>query len=342
MDKVLSECFVKLNNRIILVSKDANLIYEVNTMDHSIKYVGHIPNEAADAKRLVSEIHLYKDKLIFIPLNASKIWISDTDFSRWESIEIENNSDCCHLRFFLSVIYKDKLYLFGAFYPAIIIIDLISYKSEYLKDVCQEQFSIAKEKNDCLFRKDFVVRNSTIYLASCVNNQILCFNMDSYQYNWISIGSEDNRFVGLADSGQYLWAAPRYNSCLVKININNLDVEEIELPHKPDYICNFGGIVYDEEKLILPGLLGNGYYYYIENNGGKWQEDKNRFLFYRRSNQDGLIYAMDFDGNIIKCNNGKREIIIKTIDKNIGKKMLSVGLVNETDEYSLEWLMRNI
>lgn len=65
------------------------------------------------------------------------------------------------------------------------------------------------ELKDAFFRTHHAVRGEWLYLASCVDNTVLKFNLKTNEYKWLSIGSDDNKFSGIVYSLNDFWLSPR-------------------------------------------------------------------------------------------------------------------------------------
>ncbi|HCT89980.1 MAG TPA: hypothetical protein DF613_01155, partial [Lachnospiraceae bacterium] len=194
------------------------------------------------------------DKLIFLPTRAKNIWISDKDLQNWEKIQyknkLEENAQNIALQ---GLLYKNKLYIIGANYPAIMCMDS-DKKITYIHKPYKRLTEIHNKVKDVYFRKDYVLKDSVLYLASCLDNYVLKLSLDDHNYEWEKVGNRGNRYSGIALSGKKFWLSPRDNmSKIVKWDGQN-EVEEIDLPAKFKK-CKypFLGVLCDEKKIFFPG-----------------------------------------------------------------------------------------
>mgnify|MGYP003359352554 CR=1 FL=1 len=134
------------------------------------------------------------------------------------------------------------MYLIGSSYPAIIKLDVSKMKAEYIKEPFIEKVKKMGELKDAFFRTHHAVRGEWLYLASCVDNTVLKFNLKTNEYKWLSIGSDDNKFSGIVYSLNDFWLSPRTTEKIIKwdgmnVNIYSLyfDVENNVLRPNLDY-----------------------------------------------------------------------------------------------------------
>ena len=241
----------------------------------------------------------WEEHIIIIPLMAKKIWIYSLKHRTWKGIAI----DVCEMtNFRQAIIWNNFLLLIGGHYPAILKVDLNSYVIWKIEAPFDEQKRIDVESNELYFRGDFVYKDNILYLASCRDNTVLIFHLDTQAYEWIEIGRRENRYSGIAWDGEYFWLAPRKNTSIVKWDGKNQVIEyEIPLAKKVNGI-SYSGVIVKENQIIIPALYGGNADSIILNNDGIMKFDDKKYTFYKKVDKEGYL-AQNSDGKIIFENN---------------------------------------
>lgn len=246
---------VRIDDNIYMIDRNINLLYRMNITNGDIKIASSMPEENILAPRLGSKIIHNNGNLYFAPMNAKKIWKWNISSGKWTGFErkyIRNWTDQGDM--FQAIQYNNKIFFIGCLYPAIIILDLDSEKLTYLEEPYQHINPKAEEEKDACFRTDYVQIENTIYIASCVSNEVLKLNMDSYEYEFISVGESDYKYSGICFDGNKFYLSPRKTSPIV-IWDGDKEYSAIELPDmykkKADRPV-FAGAVYDEGRIVLP------------------------------------------------------------------------------------------
>lgn len=258
-----AEDYVKKNNKIIFIAKNYNLLCSYDLERREMEVLDSMPEEEICISRVGAKILAWKDELILSPMLADKIWRYNLNTKEWIGYPRKRIGDpSISQDMFQAVLYDDKCFFIGSNYPAIVCLDLITDQVTYNTEPYQRLEKKKKEMKDSFFRCDYVQNGSAIYLASCLDNYVLRFQMSDGSYEWIKVGEEGNRYSGITKIGDDFWLAPRCNTNLVRWDGKSL-VTEYELPEGfADHTLNFHGCVYDGKQLILPALL-NPYSLYV-------------------------------------------------------------------------------
>jgi hypothetical protein len=178
-------------------------------------------------------------------------------------------------------------------------------------------------------------------MASSLENLVLEFNMDTYDYSWIKVGDNKNRYSGITWDGKNFWLAPRINTAIVKWDGANT-VIEYPLPAEfQDEKFHFLGVLYEHGNIVIPGFLS---LYKIVISNLEQEEMKvvrGQYYFYKKIN-DLLLVNQDVRGKInIKNLKGIDKEFNCSIKKQIIKKYLEYknveiidGLVNNLERES--------
>lgn len=290
MTKIFMEDCVLVGKKIYFFSRDWNALYVADLKLKRTEFVSAMPEEDILARRLCAGIMYHKKKLILIPMTAKKIWIYDLKTDEWKGLERAYTAgEDYHKEIFRAVEYKNNLFLIGSNYPAIIRMDMDTYKLEYLTEPYTFLEPLKKEIEG-YFRSDFCLKENQLLVASCLNNFVLCIDLDTLDFEWREVGNEDFRYSGIAWDGEQYWLSPRTGSPIVKWDGKD-KVEFFPLPEGFDNTkYNFLGVQYIDGKLIFPGMLQDKTLV-IEPHAQVQpiQVCEGQYTFYRGIGKDGLL-----------------------------------------------------
>lgn len=342
-----------VDNKIYIFTRDFNLFYVADLSDGRLLFFEQLPEADFLEKRLVSKIIFWNNELYFIPFSNNDIWIYLLESREWEKIEIKkqqiNYSSAC---FQNAVIYKDSMFLFGGRYPSIIKIDLITKAITYISKPIEEKNKLMKEKiiRTPYFRGKPLRIENMLYLASCMDNSVLLFNMDNCDYQWIEVGSKENTYSGIEKRGMDFWIAPRQNSPIVK-----WDGKDGVVEYKLDKISDleniyFADISKRENDLIIYAFRNKCFSLLISKND-EIKKERHDYSFYKEidgeciyQNIDGRIHYREIDGIEKIYENDIEDVAIRRLLQQIDKEKLKVE-VKEGNPCSIKlWmeLMFNI
>lgn len=299
--KIFSKNIIKIKNKFYLFARDINLFYSVDFIDGQVSFISKLPEEQLLSKRLVSEIIYWKNELYFIPLNTNNIWIYSLKKEQWKKIIVKKYKNNLSNAYFLNaIIYKNNMFLFGGKYSAILKMDLATKDIIYIEKPFKEKNN--KNLKDYYFRGKPLKIENILYLASCIDNSVLRFNMDTYDYQWIEVGSKTNQYSGIEKRGNDFWLAPRHNSHIVKWDGKDGSVEykiDEKFQIENSY---FSGITKKKDDLVIYTSRNKLYSLIIKKNEKIFLE-KNKYIFYKETKgeciyqtMDGRIYYRNIDG----------------------------------------------
>ena len=257
MKKIVFEDCVRVDESLYMIDRNYNVIYNLNIKTGELIIVDSIPGENLLAYRLGAKIIHHNDDLYFSPMNAKNIWKLNLKSKQWKSYERKEISNwTTQTDMFQAIVYKNKIFFIGCLYPAIIVLDTLTDKMVYIEEPYKFLNVKAKEAGDACFRTDYVQIDSYIYLASCVSNEVFKFDMNTCKFKFIPVGDDDFKYSGIAYDGNSFFLSPRKNTPIV-IWDGNVGVKNIELPleFKERNKMIFGGVCYDEGKLIFPACF---------------------------------------------------------------------------------------
>lgn len=242
------------DRKFYFIAKQFNLLFCFDYEKKEIILLDVIPEGAIVEDEICGAIVQIRDQLICTPNKTPFIWVYHLKEKIWTRVELKQSKT--GKRGILQAFeYKGYLFLVGSWYPAIVRIDVESWEIEYFEDPYEEKKKKIGKVFDAFFRSHYVIKKNYLYLASCLDNSVLQFNLDTGDYKWIIIGDSENRFSGIAYDGNDFWLAPRFNSPIIQWNGNEIICKKI-LPDNFDGDNNyFFGIIYEEDNVILPNML---------------------------------------------------------------------------------------
>lgn len=288
--KIFMEDCVLVKDKIYFFSRDWNALYVADLKSKRTEFVSTMPEEDILARRLCAGIMYHQGMLILIPMTARKIWIYDLKNDEWKGLERANITEKdYHKEIFRAVEYKNNLFLIGSNYPAIIRMNMDTYKLEYLTEPYTFLGQLKTEK-ECYFRSDFCLKDNRLLLASCLNNFVLCIDLDTFDFEWCKVGNEEFRYSGIAWDGEWYWLSPRTGTPIVKWDGKG-KTEYFPLPEGFDHTkYNFLGVQYSNGKVVFPGMLQDKTLIieaHVQLQSIKVCEGQ--YTFYRRMEKGGLL-----------------------------------------------------
>lgn len=302
--KLMFEDCVIVERNLYFICRDYNVFCYMNIDSGEIDIIDSIPEGSVRSWRLGSKIVPWKDKLYFAPMYADKIWRYDLHSKEWKGYErrpLDNWTKSKDM--FQAILYKDKIYFIGSYYPAIIVIDPETEKMEYLTEAYRDRIKVSKEANDCWFRTDYVLRNNLLYMASCVDNTVLRFDMDSYSYEYIKVGEDDLKFSGIGWDGEYFYLSPRKEGPFLVWDgekVIKIITADINNERK---LAVFGGVICFDDKVIFPAAFSKNTVV-LSLNDYKTQKIDKQYLFYKRID-DETVVSLEIDGMLEIMYEGK-------------------------------------
>lgn len=254
---LMSDGYVKVENSIYFCATDVNCVYKLNLETGETILVSYIPEESSYAGRLSAKILKNNNKLYFIPYHAKKLWVLNLEDMLWKGIDIlPEEKKNYEMKFYEAFIFQRKLYMIGCFLPILLIVDIDNYSICYEYKI-HEYFIKKQEKiNDCYFKSQYVKKDNSIYLASCLSNEVVIYNLLTREIVIEDVGKKNNRYAGIIYDGENYWLAPRKSTNIVKWD-GAEDIQEFELPESEKNDNGWiQGVIKEKDALVFPGLGG--------------------------------------------------------------------------------------
>ena len=302
--KVLFEDGLIKEGELWFFAKYFNGLLKLNIETGEMNIVSKIISYEYQKERLFVKLLEYQNLIVCIPMSAKEIWIYHIMDDIWESIPIHDKDDISGFgKFFQAFIYCNKVYMIPAFYEKIVILNLESYKVEYIEFLDFEAKKEQEINKDSYFRSSYAIVDNILYLASCNDNRILKFDLRTHINEWLSLNVSTSRFAGVIYDGNKFWLAPRKQGNVV-IWDGDKCCKELIIPQLPE--AYYQGIIINKSEMIISGQSECGNI--IINCNKTIQTSKEHYLFnlilddgYRVSlEHNGLLRICDVDGVIYK------------------------------------------
>lgn len=301
--RLVSEDMLHVGNKIYLFASNMNMLYSIDINTGCYELLGMIPGKKMLENRLVASIVEWERQLFLLPLSPGDIWVFSLDNHTWKQIRVDFNSNKLPKTFFKNaIIYNDNMYIFGGYYPAVVILSLKTMSLKY--DYAPFEDRIIK-LDELYFRGAPVQVDDSLYVASAFDNSILKYSMSTGDFVWIEIGDKCNKYAGIEWDGSSFWLAPRTS----KINVIKMTgdaIEEYKLPT-------------DEKKSesLFIGMCRNGNIYVIPAAGGDYgtvsvgfngtvETTEDLYSVYKRQGNSVLAQYKNGDALFFNDNMGQR------------------------------------
>lgn len=330
--KLDTESVLFIGDSIIAVAREINLIYKVNIKTRELKIVGTIPEESKYTDRLCSKVIAYKDRYIFIPLNAKKIWFCDKEFQEWEGISMPKSEyENLSLKFSNAFIYKEVLIMIGHFFPGIMYINLLDNSTRALLEPYKELMRYQEKIKDCFTMFRYQRIDNLLYIVSSVSNHVIKWDLDKDSYESFCVGSEENRYSGILWDGNCFWLSPRMNTSIVRWDKDIC--KEISMPQELQEIKHyFIGIEQQGKKIILPGCeLGKTVV--LSDSGIEAVSDKQYMQYIKDELGNRIMFSSSGKGKIVDKNGFQFDFDSK-INENIWHEYILDG--DRLDNFDLK------
>lgn len=179
-----------------------NALCSMDLSSCEVNYIGSIPGEDILTKYLCASIQYFQGKLFLIPRGAECISIYNIKTKEFKTIEVDvpiqynANPYIKWLKFISSKIVGNSLYMIPRSYPAIVEMDLFTYKRIYH---VQWLYDIKSKIMECdsFFWSDCIVKDKELILASSIANMIFSFNTVTKNYSVLYSGETLQGYSGM-------------------------------------------------------------------------------------------------------------------------------------------------
>lgn len=285
------------NGRLYCLARNCNLLFAVNLQNGKTELIDVIPGEDTLINFICATITVWNNKLIFTPNQTKKIWIYDLVSRQWDGLTIRKYDHCIGAGPINQVYkYNNKIFLIGSGYPAILCLDLENNSCEYIEGPYKDMLTRHPKPDYLYFWFYGVHLENSLYLASCLDNYVLKFNMDTLSYQWLKIGEDSTTYWGMAWDGNNFWLSPRSGDDIIKWD-GKKTVTKIPLPSKlKQHMKYIWGVCYDGELIIL-SATNHTNTILINPHNNTLQIRKQQYTMYGQLD-NGMIISQTTDGEL--------------------------------------------
>ena len=342
--RLICENAVMNNDKLVLLAKNYNVLCEISVSERKILSAICIPGNSLYGHNLFSNMIVIGEKIVMIPWCEKCLFVYDYKSGSWEKIilNVDSMLDGAFLRY--PIKYNNKLFIFGGYYPSVVIVNIESKEVEYYD-------SVFKGKNynykDPLFRGEPLINGKEVFLASSMDNSVLKFNMENLEYNWYEIAEKTKKYSGIVFWNGRYWLSTRTENLLVEWD----GISEYTIHSFTDYVVDpvFCGLFKDGKDLLIVGVAdkGTGIIRYKED--GNTEYTKEVLNFVKSIDDNDMVYQRG-GTDIIYKNNGNENyynsmlnetIVGRLVQQNITRKYFTYPL-EESKEISLVTLIKGI
>lgn len=220
-------CGIEYNGEIWFPSFWENGLFKYD--GNNTKYIGEFLGEEKDSLLLFGDVKVHKDNLFFIPAGANRIAYFDMIKKRFGNISYEDkvkDRTTLKARFVVSVTNNDFMYMFPAYYPGILKMNLNSKEIVIIDDWISKELEKCTISDDAYFRGDYIRQEETIYIPFCNAHAVLEFHLYDDTSIIHDVGTQS--YSTIASDGEKFWMAPRAKGNIVCWNPITNEVKEYQ------------------------------------------------------------------------------------------------------------------
>lgn len=190
-----------------------NGLFRVDLKTGETEYICDFPDEGKKEKRLFTGVEKVGNKLYFAPGTSNSILIYDIQcncFHRHLLKEVDSERlDAVKLKFMGTVADNENVYFIACGYPAIIKINIITEMIEYITGWVDLVESKSVDNNSIYFRKDVVLKNEELLLASACCDGLVSINLIDGNCGIQTIHGTGLTYLGFGYSEDVFWFMPK-------------------------------------------------------------------------------------------------------------------------------------
>lgn len=295
------------DSKIYFVNYNMNMVYYWDLAEQKMHILDASPEEDIFKEGLFGNIICTHNKLVLVPLNASKIWMYDLNEKKWTGVNIPSNKSSKHNNFFGGMLNGEWIYLFGYNYRGILKVNTCTCET---KDICIDESIWQNDyiKNGFL-NWNYVISNNCLLTPTLCDNKVLRLDLETDEIQYMPIGNKNNTYVGIVWDGEKYWLAPREGRRYVVWDGDKSE-KEFEIPKSIN--CEgqyFGGVYEVSGKILFTSFAGSSLLFGKDNASVPIQLNQS-YIFAKKMSDERLVLG-DTEGNVVLFD-GEKEVIINT------------------------------
>ena len=130
---------------------------------------------------------------------------------------------------------------------------LVLQEKDKIKHIKISDWKNTVEKWECT--AGYTVQGKYLWVTAHYSNQVLKLDMETEQYEWITIEEDAVGYTGIKTDGEYMWLAESHTGAIIKYSIYNRTTKRFNAPASLNFNSSEKGYVYlelfDFEKYII-------------------------------------------------------------------------------------------
>ena len=318
--RLFFEDAVRVENKIVFFCRNINLLCSLGIEDGTVEIVDSMPEGLLKDQRLCGSIAEFHGDLIMVPLEARNIWIFTIKTKTWRKITLKEYACCRDKSYFRNCyLYENKLFLFGGYYPALVVVDLMKNEVDYNLSILENKNINA---NDLYFRGMPIEVDGRLFIASSFENSVLILDKATLHHEWKTVRKKDSRYSGIVFDGHSFWLAPRKYLPIIKWNGDSETY--FDLPGGIDKSeAVYSGIVSMDDCFLISATPGSQTDSLKVDKNGKATSTEEKYILCKKLDSGDVILQTE-DGKVIyqELNGQKHEYKLE-IENDVFYEMLS-------------------
>ncbi|SFO06902.1 hypothetical protein SAMN04487831_10774 [Pseudobutyrivibrio sp. UC1225] len=324
---LLTECGVRIKNKIYFCSTYYNVVFSLDMEQKDIILESIIPMEDALSDRLSTMQLLIEDKLLFVPMNAKKVWVWEIGTNHWHGIDLPD-LEGVNNKFFQAVVMKNIVFMFGCQLPIILRLNLSDESIKIIK--IPFNIHLYKQQQKKYLRRDYVIIDNYIYMASCFDNCVMRFDYDDESVELLKVGKDNYRYAGIAFDGNNFWLTLEYEARVIRCDKELNIIEEVILDEENDEIIAINGIeILSDNTIFVESRFGMSYLIHYEKNMLVDKVDKT-FMYMSKENE--YEYFFEKNGVFTVKKGNKKEIFDVSVKRRVLYKFLKKSFTQKFNQ----------
>lgn len=263
-----------------------NGLYQIEKVSGHIKSVMKFPGEKGMAFRLYGRVVQNGKYLVFVPLAAHAIAIFNLESNELKMLPLLNKiggqkADIDKsIKFWSSAAYKNKVFLFGWEYPAIVELDMDTSEMHCYTEWMDELDAKVPKSELCYFGIG-AVQGNYVYLPLLRGGFVMRFDMETAEHKWIKVECGIKGFAGVSFAGEDMWLVPSEYKDIIKWNSKSRVGKKLKVPYAD---CGEIGIPF-----YAPLIGEKGIYLFPAGMEGVYFIDPEKDIIYRHERLSSIL-----------------------------------------------------
>lgn len=340
--KMTCEDILLTKEKIYCFANNLNVLYSIERDTGEIEYLISIPGKDLFEKKLISKLVYWNGRIYLLPLKTGSVWMYELKDKEIRELEIESYADNWADSYFRNaLISNNKLFIFGGYYPAVVILDLNNGNIEYDRKPFENVD--VKKSRDLYFRGDPIQIGEEAYFASGIDNSLFIYNLSTGAFEWRTIGNKENRYSGIIKCEEGFLLSPRKGNMNV-VKVTESGIEEYKSKGSCDDTTIYTGIIERDDGYLIPTNMKSKKSLLVDSSWQVHQIDE-AYTVYKV--QDNTILKQIINGDIYVEDNKHKRVYssVDINDKHFLKRIKESASFNknqimyENDPMSLnEWI----